>query len=418
MAGSLALGAAIQNTDITALSFVLLTYVLAFRFVRGKTPSVALAIILCITVYHLAAYVNSNIFDLPGTRPDSETFHEYALAKAQKGNIRISVEYKLYTNLLGALYYFFGTSYYLASVFSVLALTVGLSVLMAILQEMGVHRHQGLVILLCGLLPSTIIIGSSPMREAFQLLVLQIMVLMVLLMAKHGSIRYFIFALAGASVFGLLHKGMLFAALIITFLLWLFWVGKNVKLKNYKQVWVGGLVFGGIVVSGLWIIFGTQPGIDLVMGLVRKDPMWTIWHYRYAIDNLGQPNTAYDIVFEYGTIWEGIWSLFKVYVYYLFYPIYFQGAFSPKETYAVLESWLRLGLFGVILYHIRWITPRLEERDYLLLVLYLLMTMVWSLGTTNYGQAIRHHILSNWLLIVLAASCFTMPGSKVNTNNT
>jgi len=63
-------------------------------------------------------------------------------------------------------------------------------------------------------------------------------------------------------------------------------------------------------------------------------------------------------------------------------------------------------------------TPRQEKRDYLLLVLYLLMTMVWSLGTTNYGQAIRHHILSNWLLIVLAAGCFTMPGSKVNTNNT
>jgi len=51
------------------------------------------------------------------------------------------------------------------------------------------------------------------------------------------------------------------------------------------------------------------------------------------------------------------------------------------------------------------VTTRLDERHYLVLVLYLLMTFIWSLGTTNYGQAIRHHVLSNWLLIVLLASC-------------
>jgi hypothetical protein len=37
----------------------------------------------------------------------------------------------------------------------------------------------------------------------------------------------------------------------------------------------------------------------------------------------------------------------------------------------------------------------------LLLVIYFSMTFLWAIGTVNYGTSIRHHVLTNWIIIIL-----------------
>jgi hypothetical protein len=29
------------------------------------------------------------------------------------------------------------------------------------------------------------------------------------------------------------------------------------------------------------------------------------------------------------------------------------------------------------------------------------MTFLWAIGTVNYGTSIRHHVLTNWIIIIL-----------------
>jgi len=29
------------------------------------------------------------------------------------------------------------------------------------------------------------------------------------------------------------------------------------------------------------------------------------------------------------------------------------------------------------------------------------MTFLWAMGTVNYGTSIRHHILTNWIIIII-----------------
>jgi hypothetical protein len=36
-----------------------------------------------------------------------------------------------------------------------------------------------------------------------------------------------------------------------------------------------------------------------------------------------------------------------------------------------------------------------------MLVLYFSMTLMWAVGTTNYGTAIRHHMLSWWIIVIV-----------------
>jgi len=38
------------------------------------------------------------------------------------------------------------------------------------------------------------------------------------------------------------------------------------------------------------------------------------------------------------------------------------------------------------------------------LIIYFSMTLLWSTGTVNYGTSIRHHILSNWIIIIAGGS--------------
>ena len=37
----------------------------------------------------------------------------------------------------------------------------------------------------------------------------------------------------------------------------------------------------------------------------------------------------------------------------------------------------------------------------LMLILYFSMTFMWALGTTNYGTAMRHHMLSWWIIVIV-----------------
>ena len=37
----------------------------------------------------------------------------------------------------------------------------------------------------------------------------------------------------------------------------------------------------------------------------------------------------------------------------------------------------------------------------LMLILYFSITFMWALGTTNYGTAMRHHMLSWWIIVII-----------------
>jgi len=403
------LGIVFKNPEISSLSLIFLSYYLvSIKYcLSGKNRQTLVLLVLCVTIYHITAFLNSYLIELPGVRPDSLSFLADAQDHVEVGEFSLFIDYEFYTNLLGLLYYAFGVSYYLGSEISVLALTISLLVLDRILKELDVDRARNVFILMCALLPSTVIIGTSPMREASQLLLLQTTVLFAILTIKNNSLGYFMLAVVSALTFGMFHKAMLFVGVIATFIVLVLWVKKYSRVLSYKHVIFGVVLLGGLILAVGMLVFATKSGSSHLNLREFRIPklLMVIQKYRDYIDSTGEPNTAYGIIFKYDTVWESISSLFRVYVYYLFYPVYIKGAVSLKEIYAVFETWLRLGLFGLILYHTRWVTTRLDERHYLVLVLYLLMTFIWSLGTTNYGQAIRHHVLSNWLLIVLLASC-------------
>src|SRR5699024_5393857 len=75
---------------------------------------------------------------------------------------------------------------------------------------------------------------------------------------------------------------------------------------------------------------------------------------------------------------------------------------SLLDIYAVVENIFRLAL---ILLGVKFIKSTKSEAIPSInqvMILFLLMEVLWSLGTVNWGTAIRHHLISYGLILLLA----------------
>ena len=96
-------------------------------------------------------------------------------------------------------------------------------------------------------------------------------------------------------------------------------------------------------------------------------------------------------------------SLPPVYAYYMLSPFPWQVR-TALDLFAALDGLLRLVLIAFAFLALRKPpagTPAGIPR--FLLILYFSMSMLWSMGTINYGTAMRHHIVPYWILVVLGA---------------
>jgi hypothetical protein len=94
-----------------------------------------------------------------------------------------------------------------------------------------------------------------------------------------------------------------------------------------------------------------------------------------------------------------VYSGLKFYFYYLFAPFFWQVE-SLTDLYASSESILRMILIFFALK--QWHKAVGENRSLLglMLVLFFSMTLMWAMGTTNYGTALRHNVLTYWILVL------------------
>ena len=95
-------------------------------------------------------------------------------------------------------------------------------------------------------------------------------------------------------------------------------------------------------------------------------------------------------------------TLTNIYLHYLFAPWF--GIERWVDVYAVAESWMRIILLAGIAVNTPDILRERKGGVIFIFLLYLGLTALWAVGTTNYGQGIRHHVLTNWMLVMVAVA--------------
>jgi len=112
--------------------------------------------------------------------------------------------------------------------------------------------------------------------------------------------------------------------------------------------------------------------------------------------NDSAPTTQYLIEAEFTGWFSSMGGLVLSYAFYLLGP--FHGDLGSVSTWVLLvQALLRwLGIPLLILLCLR-------DRKYLLFALvYFSLSFTLSIGTTNHGQAFRHHMMTDWILVLVA----------------
>jgi len=138
--------------------------------------------------------------------------------------------------------------------------------------------------------------------------------------------------------------------------------------------------------------------------MLNKGVLAAIGKYRDEV-NQGRPDTLYRAAIDTSSPGAALSSFPSFYAHYLFAPFPWQVR-NAKDLYASAEGALRLAL-AVLAVAGLWFAARgARYPASLLLFLFVAMTLMWSIGTTNYGQGLRHHVLTHWLLVALGAFGF------------
>lgn len=356
----------------------------------GRSKRLLLSIWFVILLHHFVALINSYFFTI-WIEADANMFHNYALEIAQQSDFKWELGLPFYRHFfLGGAYYFFGASFFLGCELSIFAFSVSTIIFVKFARLLEIKVKTG-SILLWGALPTVLLLGSIPLRESYQTL---FFMLVLYFGAKWITskkitnalwVMLFIFILAlWHHVFSLIGLGIFFS---------LGWMKLQEKGTSWYSKIFAILLFISMVVGFVSVL--DNPALQI---LINQDALETIANLREFRD-LGS-RADYSVVFD-ATSWSSSLSTLPlVIVNYFIEPMPWKLS-NLLDLYAFLENWLRLLLIYFILKDMKDVTWAQKRLRMFLISMYFSLEILWAFGTTNYGTAIRHHMVGYWLLVLL-----------------
>jgi hypothetical protein len=389
---------------ITAWLLFSITFLLPFLFrdFRNNTR-IILAYWFVLFLHQVVALTNAFLFLTPGATGDAEAFHLTGLVVAQTENFKFMNGAEGFYSVVGAIYWLFGINKLTGQEFTVLMFASSCIVLVKILRLIGLYDNSVSILIVFGALPSMVFFGSVTLRESYAILffMLTFHFGMKLHLKKGGRINY-IFIVASAYFMGILHPALMAYALCLICLLfiWTPYSSSSWEKIRIKRLFVAL----GVLVLFIGVDYLSRTGLVYigVFDEMRDAKLLDLIHdFRLAFESERQmaARANYQVILDFSTLFSTVDSFLQIYVSYLFKPFLWQAK-SLTDIFGSLEGIFRMVLIYCSVKH--WLnTYGLQRRMFgLMLVLFISMSFMWSIGTSNYGTAARHNMLSWWLLAI------------------
>ena len=301
-----------------------------------------------------------------------------------------------YAHVLGFLYALTGPYEIVGYFASALAWAGAALILDVILRLLDAAPRARLAALLVfALMPSSIFFGSVIMRDVYQLLFVNLMVLGALRVGVERNYPAAIpMVLAGVALC-LLHWGLMPWAAIIS-LATLAWVIVAHRRREPAQALVALLVIAFTVFATAMFL---RYGYSLADGLAAA-----AGGYREQVLTKMAPRTEFRFLAEFAAS-GGVIGIAVGLLQYMLEPLpwHVEGL---GDLGVMAENWLRLVFIAMALWAV--VTDRARRAPLLfLLFAYCCLEGIWSLGTAAWGTAIRHHLPASGLLLAAAFSSIT-----------
>lgn len=374
---------------------------------RWEHRGLCVAFLAVVGALHAVSLANAFGGPIPGAQWDAWTFHRQAAQLAEAGSWpALSIGTKLYEYILTAAYRLFGAHILVGQSLSVLVATLSLMTISAVAVNLGVadNRVRVGMILMAGLFPTFLYHNALTFREAYELLGLVLGVLCALKAFEDHRPVWIGGAVLSLLFMGLFHHVLLGISVILICVFVLFLYAPGLKSKRSFVVMTALIA----MIGGLGYVAITNIPITLENDYIKKirqeqGIVKAIVKYRNAIESR-QPRTSFDLDIDTSSRTE--LAIGAVYNYWNYLVRPFVSDFeSSADLVPLASSVIRIALLAFL----AWLVLRrglVDRRTAFCIAAYLVVTMVWSLGTTNYGQAFRHHALTDWLLVLLAGYAF------------
>ncbi len=328
-----------------------------------------------------------------GAEGDAVNFHNEAVYLANHLRDFEYITGWIYSYFLGVLYRIFTDHIFFGSMISVTAWFISAIIFIKTMKALNQPESRiAIATLIFSFWPSALLNTSVTLRESFQTLGISCIVYacIMFILEKKNNWALLVFGLVISSV---LHGALLvFSTGCVIYLL------NYIGTYRYKLGWPAKTVFmafaGLIVVSaGFFILNNTAYSLE--NGLIG------------AVESYNEGAISISARADYRTDTDLSQPLSVL----LFFPSAFlQYMIEPipsrigniQDASVFLENMFRLGLLLIALIVNRRIPSTERKPHSFILLAYIGLSIIWSIGTVNWGTASRHHAPGLMLVIVAA----------------
>ena len=351
------------------------------------------------STFHMVAVIHSHNLDIDKIGMDSNSIY-YPLKIGW-----------LYSYVLGIFYFLTTQSLFLGCFLSVVVWTASAFILVRIMRLLSFDKtKQSILMLIYALLPSSIFHTSITLREPYQLFFVNLAIYAFLKIYLNKSLLYWPVLFCAVICLGLLHGVLIvFGVFLMVAVLIMTSFRYHQSKKHFS--------FTKLVVVLPLIVFVMSRGISFFESHsyctyaleMNFDFLGTIAGFQEGLVSLGARSNYKTSV----TIDSGIALLY-------FLPVnLFQYLFEPMpwritnlfDVIVMLENILRVWLLWRAWKWLRSASVQGKRPVLFVFISYLFLEMMWSLGTVNWGNAVRHHIPSVGLLLIMSFA-YSVPCSR------
>ena len=302
----------------------------------------------------------------------------------------------LYAKLLARAYFISTDSLFIGGLFSALAWSVSALILVQIMQLLEVKkRDQFIAMVIYSLLPSSILFTGVTLREPFQLLLVNLAMLAALKIYLNKSIYFGIFLIPLIYIMGKFHISLFLLGLFMAFALLILlilksWDNKFLLKDIFMAPVIALIIYCTLFGKGLTNLIPSSYGIENGLSTAISESLSN----RIA----GEARTQFLNKIEIQGIIDILLFLPNHFFNYLLEPMPWHIS-TTMDIYVLLENILRAALIfkGISTIYQTPITHR--GLVIFTFLSYLIFEAAWSVGTVNWGTAIRHHVPASGLLL-------------------
>lgn len=373
------------------LTFIILNLLVIIPPLFRKSKAILVLMILMVNLRFLLIFINLYIFRLPGSDKDAVRFVKNANDIANgylKPDSFIGAD--LFESYLAFILKFISNNPIYLHLSSNIFFIMFLYIFILFLYDLNIkNRFVFISLIIINLFPSILMNTVTVLREPYQMFFLMLsLYTMHQYITKEKIINLFLFILS-TFLLGISHNGLIIVIPLLIFIasITFLWV-KRLTIKSFSLT-----ILSTIIILSILILMKVG-----ILTSQATDSVFSGEGLQYAEGyRLSSPDAraSYAGTLDTSNIMTTFLSSMTLFVKYMIFPLPWMIS-SIVDLISIMENLIRIYLIAYILKN------KIKSKIFIsLFIIYIFIEMIWSLGTSNWGTASRHHIISMPILLII-----------------